>query len=151
MAVASPHWQNPNVVIAFIVGFYTLFVLYTISVFASAMQLCWKRVAATQFTLYMAMSNLGLSVGAALLGPLTARFSYPTVILAFVVCASFSFVMLRFVRLGRHQSRLGELERRGVAGRSRTPHGQVRRPLSVETETTSGMMPLLDPVERTRD
>lgn len=151
MSFLAPHWHEPNVVIAFIVAFYTLFVLYTISVFASAMQLCSKRVAATQFTLYMAVSNLGLSVGAALLGPLTARFSYPTVILAFVVCASFSLMMLRFVKLERHQIRLGELERSGIAGRSCAPDGRVRRSKAGTTEATAGMLPLLDPVEEARD
>ena len=53
------YWQNEIIVMAFIIGFYVLLTFTTIAIFASAMQLCWKRVAATQFTLYMAISNLG--------------------------------------------------------------------------------------------
>jgi PAT family beta-lactamase induction signal transducer AmpG len=77
MWVAAPWWDQRSVVVAFIVGFYTLYCFFTISVFATAMQLCWKRVSATQFTLYMAVSNLGLAVGAWLFGLLASHLDYP--------------------------------------------------------------------------
>jgi PAT family beta-lactamase induction signal transducer AmpG len=110
MALLSPFWSQDGVVAAFIVGFYVIHVMYTIAVFATAMQLCWKRVAATQFTLYMAVSNLGLSAGAALMGALSERFAYPVVIAAYLAFAGFSLCLLRFVRLERHQPRLERLE-----------------------------------------
>ena len=70
MAFLKSFWQNECFVTGFIVCFYILLTFTTIAIFASAMQLCWKRVSATQFTLYMAISNLGLAAGAALMGQL---------------------------------------------------------------------------------
>jgi PAT family beta-lactamase induction signal transducer AmpG len=116
MALAAPLWSGGSLVVAFIVGFYVIHVMLTISVFATAMQLCWKRVAATQFTLYMAISNLGLSVGAAWMGALSERASWSWVVGSYVVFAGFSLFVLRYVRLNRHQPELERLER-GVAPR----------------------------------
>jgi len=111
MALTSSFWTSPGVVVGFIVGFYVLFVCYTVSVFATAMQLCWKRVSATQFTLYMAVSNLGLAVGPVLFGQLSTGLHSSRVILAYVVFAAFSLAMLRFVNLERHQPQIDLLER----------------------------------------
>ncbi len=57
-------WSNNIVIYAFITSYYTLYTFLCIAVFASAMHLCWKTVAATQFTLYMALSNMGRAAGA---------------------------------------------------------------------------------------
>jgi PAT family beta-lactamase induction signal transducer AmpG len=106
----SPYWNRGEIVIGFMISFYVLFVFLTIAIFATAMQLCWKKVAATQFTLYMAISNLGLSAGAALSGFLTEWFTYPQLILVYVLCAGVMLVLLRFVKLENHQKQVGELE-----------------------------------------
>lgn len=45
-----------------------LIVLSNVGFYAVCMQLCWKKVAATQFALYMALNNLGVSGGAWLTG-----------------------------------------------------------------------------------
>jgi hypothetical protein len=45
-----------------------LYTFTTITIFAICMQLCWKRVAATQFTLYMTVYNIGYALGAWSLG-----------------------------------------------------------------------------------
>jgi len=110
MSLAAPYWTHREVVIAFIVAFYTLYCFYTISVFATAMQLCWVRVSASQFTLYMAVSNLGLAVGAWVFGQLTRVFDYPQVILTFVVVGLFGLALMRFVHLEAHGRRLEEIE-----------------------------------------
>ena len=110
MALLAPWWTNQAVVVGFMVTFYSLLVFYTIAVFATAMQLCWPKVAATQFTLYMVVSNLGLSVGAALIGPLTVVFTWPQVVLAYAFFAAFSLIVLRFVCLDRHQVGLNCLD-----------------------------------------
>ena len=74
------------------------------------MQLCWKRVSATQFTLYMAISNLGLAAGAALLGPLKDLFNWEYVILSYIVFALGMFVLMRFINFDKHQLRVEILE-----------------------------------------
>jgi PAT family beta-lactamase induction signal transducer AmpG len=107
-------WGSVAIVTGYIIAFYTLFTLLTISIFATAMQLCWKKVAATQFTIYMAVSNLGLSVGASLLGPLKSMFSYHILILTGVFSSGVLLFLLRFIRLDQHMSDLVDLEKNGV-------------------------------------
>jgi len=110
MSFNHVYWKNEYFVMGFILIFYVLLTFTTIAIFASAMQLCWKRVAATQFTLYMAISNLGLSFGAFLIGPLKSIFEWKHVILSYVVCAFIMLVFLRFINFEKHQKQLDELE-----------------------------------------
>jgi PAT family beta-lactamase induction signal transducer AmpG len=80
--------------------------LINIAFVSLLMAVCSKRVAATQFSLYMALGNLGRSAGAVLLGPLRVQFEYSY--LFFVVAAGAVFVLipLCFVDLERHQQRV---------------------------------------------
>ena len=70
MGLAAPFWGSPLVTQAYLVLFVTAQTLATIAFFATCMALCWKRVAAVQFGLFMAIANLGLMAGSALMGPL---------------------------------------------------------------------------------
>ncbi|MDH3268566.1 MAG: MFS transporter [Ignavibacteria bacterium] len=110
MSFLNVYWQNDVFVIVFIIGFYVLLTFTTIAIFASAMQLCWKRVAATQFTLYMAISNLGLAAGAAIMGQLKGMFDWEYVILTYIVFASVMLILIRFINFEKHQKRVDELE-----------------------------------------
>ena len=85
--------------------------LITIAFFALLMAVCWKRVAATQFSLYMAIANMGLSGGAALLGPLQGWLGYPPLFLV-VACSSLlvAVLLLRFVNVDQHLQRVGDLD-----------------------------------------
>jgi len=103
-------WQNELFVMGFIIGFYVLVTFTTIAIFASAMQLCWKRVSATQFTLYMAISNLGLAAGAALMGQLKGFLDWEYVILSYIIFAVVMLVLIRFINFEKHQCRVDELE-----------------------------------------
>lgn len=104
------YWVNRYIFIGFIGMFNMLIVFTTIAVFASAMQLCWKRISATQFTLYMAISNLGLSAGAALLGPLKSFLTWEYVLLAYTVFAGFMLIAIQFLRFDKHTKRVALLE-----------------------------------------
>jgi len=103
-------WHNEVFMMGFIIGFYVLVTFSTIAIFASAMQLCWKRVAATQFTLYMAISNLGIAAGAAVMGQLKSYFEWEYVILAYLLFAGIMLMLLKFINFGKHQTRVDELE-----------------------------------------
>jgi hypothetical protein len=65
---------NPGVILdrgefnAFVYAWYGLDVLITVVALPISMRLCDPRVAATQFTLYMATANFGISVAAWVLG-----------------------------------------------------------------------------------
>ncbi|MCW8996912.1 MAG: MFS transporter, partial [Psychromonas sp.] len=110
MSFLNIYWKNEIFVMGFIIGFYVLITFTTIAIFASAMQLCWKRVAATQFTLYMAISNLGLASGAAVMGQLKGLFDWEYVILVYILFAVIMLVLIRFINFEKHQKRVDELE-----------------------------------------
>src|SRR5574338_67688 len=112
MSFLKNYWNNEIFVIGFIVGFYILLTFTTIAIFASAMQLCWKRISVTQFTLYMAISNLGLAAGAALMGQLKGFLDWQFVILAYALFAGIMLVLIRFINFEKHHSRVLELEQK---------------------------------------
>lgn len=75
------------------------------------MKLCSKRIAATQFTLCMAISNLVLAVGIWIIGPLKEIFHWEYVILAYV---PFALVKFRIFDFDKHQKRMEELKTKMV-------------------------------------
>lgn len=74
---------------AFIYGFMIIYnIIYTftcIGLFAIAMQCCWKKVSASQFTLYMTIANMGQIALAALIGPIKANFNWQFTLMAFAI------------------------------------------------------------------
>ena len=104
------YWHNEAIVTTFIISFYILITSTTIAIFAAAMQLCWKRISATQFTLYMAISNLGLAAGAALMGQLKNVFDWEYLILTYMIFPLVMLVLMRFINFEKHQKRVDELE-----------------------------------------
>ena len=112
MSFLSHYWSNSQFVIGFIMTFYLLYTFNTIAIFASAMRLCWKRVAATQFTLYMAISNLGLAAGAALIGPLKEMFDWQYVILSYIGFVFVMLVIIQFVNFDKHSVQVEELDKK---------------------------------------
>lgn len=110
MSMLKVYWQHELFTIGFIYSYYILETFLVIAVFATAMQLCWKRISATQFTLYMAISNLGNSVGSALLGPLREYLSWEMVILSFIVFALIMLIIVRFIHFDNHLTKINKLE-----------------------------------------
>ena len=110
MSFLNSLWQDEVFVTGFIIGFYILITFTTIAIFASAMQLCWKRISATQFTLYMAISNLGLAAGAALMGQMKEFLNWEYVILSYIIFAGVMLVLIRFINFEKHQVRVDELD-----------------------------------------
>lgn len=110
MSMLSIHWHQEIFTMGFIYSFYILETSLVIAVFATAMQLCWKRISATQFTLYMAISNLGHSAGSALLGPMKEYFSWEMVILSFIAFALVMLIIVRFIHFDNHLAKINKLE-----------------------------------------
>jgi len=106
----KPYWDQPALITAFIATFSILITFTTIAIFAAAMNLCWKRISATQFTLYMAISNLGLATGAWLMGLLSKFLTWEYIMAAYVL---FPFVMLLltpFIHFENHTKRVDILD-----------------------------------------
>jgi PAT family beta-lactamase induction signal transducer AmpG len=66
-AATSAHWTTPGYPQGLIIPFFKGAMAFTtVSLFSLYMKISWTRAAATQFTLYMAMSNVGYALGAGL-------------------------------------------------------------------------------------
>ena len=89
-AFAGGFWSNTIFVCGFIFVYYVLYIFLCIAIFASGMHLCWKTVAATQFTLYMAVSNMGRAAGSAILGYLESNFNWEIV---FIITSAMPLIM----------------------------------------------------------
>jgi len=96
-------WSSIFIVIAFIVPYCILYTFLCIAIFASAMHVCWKTVAAIQFTLYMAFSNMGRAAGASLLGILKTNFNWETVFLTIAVIPFVLIIIIQFINLRKHR------------------------------------------------
>ncbi len=68
---AEPYWSDPRLFTAFVLGWITLDMLITVASLPIPMRLCDPKVAATQFTIYMAVANFGVAFGAFMLGKTT--------------------------------------------------------------------------------
>jgi PAT family beta-lactamase induction signal transducer AmpG len=110
MTFMKSYWQNNIFIYGFFVGFTILDTFITIAVFATAMQLCWKRISATQFTLFMAIANIGLAAGAKLLGPLTENLNWEYVILTVVAFTGVMLVLIRYIHFDSHLKKVNRLE-----------------------------------------
>ena len=93
------HWGEPAYFTAFVYAWYGLDVLVTVVALPISMRLCDPRVAATQFTLYMATANFGTSVGAWVLGFSRASSGLPlmfVVVFALHLAGLMLMVLVRF-------------------------------------------------------
>ena len=114
VAVASTrvHWGAAGFAVGMIIGHQLLYTFYMVAYLATAMSLCWKRVAATQFTLYMALGNMGRAVGSSMLGPLRERLDWPGMFLVFAGLMAAVLLIVQAFRLKQHQGALDRLEAR---------------------------------------
>lgn len=92
MIAGTSFWSDPGVFRSFVLAWIVLDVLVTVVALPISMRLCDPTVAATQFTLYMATSNFGISLGAWAL-----RFSGQMGGLAPMFAMVFSFHLLGLV------------------------------------------------------
>ncbi len=107
MFLLKSFWNSDFIITGFMGLYYVLYVFITIGSFAIGMELCWCRVSATQFTLYMAVSNIGRAVGASLLGPLKEAFAWEYV---FLIVGGFALVSLLFIMVLRMKEHLDRLD-----------------------------------------
>lgn len=87
-------------------------VFATIGIFAFAMQCCWKKVSASQFTLYMTICNLGRIALAALIGPVRAHFNWEISLLGYPIFILIIFILFQFLNLESHTKSIEHLENR---------------------------------------
>lgn len=109
-AYLTDFWSTEIIIYGFIFVYYTLSTFLSIAVFASGMRLCWKTVAATQFTLFMAVSNMGRAVGSATLGVLKTHFNWDTVFLITALSPLLMLLVIRFINFDRHRLKVDKFD-----------------------------------------
>jgi PAT family beta-lactamase induction signal transducer AmpG len=110
VASYSGIWEIGYSVELFVILIYTFRTLLFIAMFTTCMALCWKKVAATQFALYMAVGNLGISVGAALIGPLEAFLDHRHILFVFGGVALVAVLFVRGIKVDHHIKKLNKLQ-----------------------------------------
>ncbi len=110
MALSSNLWSTAGYFDGFIYGIQFLETFCVVAIFATAMNLSWTRVAATQFTLYTVCNNIGNVLGSMVLGPLRERLEWSEIFLMLAGLLIVVLVLWQFMRLSDHMQALGELE-----------------------------------------
>ena len=105
-ALTTGFWTNTAFVCGFIFIYYVLNIFLTIGIFASGMNLCWKTVAATQFTLYMALSNMGRAAGSALVGILNTSFSWEYIFIFTAIMPLIMGILAQFINFKSHKAKV---------------------------------------------
>jgi MFS transporter, PAT family, beta-lactamase induction signal transducer AmpG len=119
MVLSKAFWQNKLFVSGFIAVINLILILMQIADLALAMQLCWKRISALQFTFCMTVANLGLSAGAALLGFLRTHFGWQIIFLVFTVMVFGVAVLLQFLKVNTHLQQVDVLEKNYLENEAR--------------------------------
>ena len=107
-ALAEPWWPSRTFIYAVMWIEPLCLSLMTVSLFALCMDVSWSRIAATQFTAYMALSNVGTTRGYQLAGRVVDAWGYQGM---FVAAAAIQLVItMLFWFIDPHQTRrvLGE-------------------------------------------
>ncbi len=103
-------WPNAAFITGGIGAFCLLNTLAMVGLLALAMQCCWRRISAVQFTVYMTVFNLGAAAGTALLGLMRTHFTWETTYLLVPLGLVAATGLLGLVRLPAHVQQLAELE-----------------------------------------
>ncbi len=94
-------WTVPTILIAAIFGFTALQVLQNVTSSAVAMRCCTPAVAATQFSLFMAVANLGISLSSASLGILDRLGGIPAMVIALIAVSVVGTAFTFAAKVGR--------------------------------------------------
>lgn len=107
-------WVSTTFICIFMIACNVLTTFISIGIFAIAMQCCWKKVSASQFTLYMTIGNLGRIAMASLIGPIKANFSWEITLFAFAIMIALAWLFLQFLNINEHIERVVHLENKDL-------------------------------------
>lgn len=99
-------WHKDIVVYIFTLAYYSSYTFLCIAIFAICMQLCWSTVAATQFTLFMALSNMGRAWGSGLLGPLKENMTWDQMFLWIAILPLTMLIFIQFINFMQHKKHI---------------------------------------------
>ena len=114
LVFSKTYWDNRNFIFAFMVVQNVLYTFASIGIFAIAMQCCWKKVSASQFTLFMTIGNLGQMTFAALIGPIRENSNWQISLFAFAIFIALAWFVLQFLNIDKQIERVAELENKDL-------------------------------------
>jgi len=97
MIVLRTSWTVAWIISGFVILFISLDTFLRIVSGTAAMFYCVKSVAATQFTLYMALTNLGLVIGGTLIAPLEALWGYTSLMIAIIISCVIGALLVKML------------------------------------------------------
>lgn len=103
-------WSIVKVVFGFILLYYLIATFLNIAEFATAMHLCWKTIAATQFTLFMASGNIGRAFGSWLVGVLKTSMNWDYVFMITAILPLIAIIVIQFLDFEKHKKSIEKLE-----------------------------------------
>lgn len=102
-------WQNMDFIVAlYFVGAVASQLIF-VAIIALFMNLCWTAVAATQFSVYMALANVSRTVGGLFFAPVADELSYSQDFLIMGVLLGLAAFLLVLFDQASHTRRLGQL------------------------------------------
>lgn len=113
-AFSKIYWSDRSFIYAFMIIHNLIYTFSSIGIFAVAMQCCWKKVSASQFTLYMTIANLGQMTFASLIGPIKANLTWQNSLFVAAIFMAFALLLLQFVNIDKQIESVVELEKLDV-------------------------------------
>lgn len=111
------NWGNKNLIFACMILENILYTFVSIAVFAVAMQCCWKKISASQFTLFMTIGNIGQMVFAGIIGPIREHFNWNISLLAFGIFIGLTLCVLFVINLDKHIAIVAEFDNKDADGK----------------------------------
>lgn len=121
MYFSVPYWSDRTVFMGFVYAWISLDILLTVALLPISMRLCDATVAATQFTIYMAVSNFGISFGAFMLSRIDGLGGLPSIFLVVAAGVLLGLLLMLSVKYPRRPEYYAALE-------ARLPHDGRLRP-----------------------
>ncbi len=103
-------WLNAVYIAGFMTIYQILYVFSCIGIFAIAMECCWKKVSASQFTIYMTIGNLGRIAGAKLIGPVKGVLNWEYTLMVFTLLVFIVGLIMQVLRIKKHLVHLEKLD-----------------------------------------
>lgn len=111
LAFLKMYWVTNIFIYGFMMIYNVLYTFACIGIFAIAMECCWKKVSASQFTLYMTIGNLGRIVLASFIGSIKANFNWQITLLAFAVMIALAWLLMQFLNINKQVEQVIKLEK----------------------------------------
>lgn len=103
-------WFSSAVVSFLVFAAASFYIFTTIASFTVCMSHCWKRVSATQFTLYMTISNLGRSGGSASAGYAKESFDWYSTFSIVLIVLIVVILLIGLIRISKQLKTIDRLE-----------------------------------------